>query len=203
MSHAADGPVSAADQFALAAHISLRCLGPLTDADWSVQASSLDWTCGQTVDHMVDCIFSYAVQLAARKQGDWLPVGELHVRDGASPEDLLESLDAVGRLFVAVLAGAPPTARAADGVVLLDPDDWAARGTYEILLHTHDVCTGLSAVFEPPHSLCAWMLGSTALWMFDRQRAVPGRSPWEQTLLGSGRPVPAGGDGTASPPSSR
>jgi hypothetical protein len=188
-----DVPGSAADQFALATQISLTCLRTLTDADWSVPASSLEWSCWQTVDHTVDCIFSFAIQLAAQRQEDWLPIGELHVRDGASSDDLLDSLDAVSRIFVAVLAGTPPPVRASDGVVLLDVGDWAARGIYEVLLHTHDVCAGLSADFEPPYPLCTWLLDSTGLWMFDRQRAAPGRSPWEQALLGSGRPVSSGG----------
>jgi hypothetical protein len=199
MSQVVEGPVAAADQFALAARISVTRMRTLTDADWSVPAATLEWSCWQTIDHLVDCLFSYAFQLAAQKEGDWLPIGELHVRDGTTPDDLLESLEAVSRIFVAVLAAAPPTARASDGVVLLDSNDWAALGTYEILLHTHDVCGGLSGLFEPPRSLCVWMLGSTGLWMVDRQQALLGRSPWEQALLGSGRHVSSGGDGTFPP----
>lgn len=198
VNQAPDGPAPAADRFALSARISIDRLGTLTDADWSVPAADLQWSCRQTVDHMVDCLFSYALQLAAQREEDWLPVGELHVRNGTSPHDLLDSLDAVSRVFVAVLGSASPTARASDGVVLLDLDDWAARGTYEMLLHTRDVCGGLSATFEPPAPLCTWTLDSTALWMFDRQRAVPGRSPWEQALLGSGRTVRSGTDGSVA-----
>jgi hypothetical protein len=181
-------PVSAADQFDRAALLSVERLRLLTDRDWSVPASPLDWSCWETVDHMVDCLFSYAVQLAGRRPGGWLPLSELHVLPGTPPPELVDTLEAVSRVFVSVLRTAPETATASDGVLPLALEDWAARGAYELLLHTSDVCAGLAVTFEPPHPLCAWMLASTALWMFDRDSASVGQDPWERALRGSGRP---------------
>ena len=163
-------------------------LRSVTDRDWSVRASTLDWSCWETVDHMADCVFSYAVQLAGERRGDWLPLRQLHVLEGTPPPQLVDTLEAVSRVFVAVLRTASETATASDGVLPLALDDWAARGAYELLLHTSDVCGGLAVSFEPPRPVCEWMLGSTALWMFDRGIASAARDPWDRALRGSGRP---------------
>jgi hypothetical protein len=180
-------PSDAAGWFALAVRLSTGHLSVLIDRDWSRRASGLEWSCRDTLDHMVDCIFSYGMQLAARRQSDWLPWGELHSLPGATPNDLIEGFTAAGVMFEAVLGSCPPTVRASDGVVLLSVSDWAARASYETLLHTADIAGALGSRFEPPAPLCAWMNGSTGLWMFDRERAAASAHPWEQTLLGSGR----------------
>jgi hypothetical protein len=70
---------------------------------------------------------------------------------------------------------------------MLDVDDWAVRAAYEMLLHTHDVVVGLGARFDPPSSMCAWVITSPKLWMLDRAIATTIANPWEALLLGSGR----------------
>jgi hypothetical protein len=70
---------------------------------------------------------------------------------------------------------------------MLGVDDWAVRAAYEMLLHTHDVVVGLGARFDPPESVCAWVIASPKLWMFDRGIATAIANPWEALLVGSGR----------------
>ena len=181
--------MSAADQFAAVSALANKSLAQVVDMEWSVPAGTLDWTRSQTVDHMVDCVFSYAMQLASRSLGGFLSFHELHALPDATPSDLIQGLRAVEEIFVAVLQYAPSDAVASDGLAELGVDDWAQRGAYEVLLHTHDVLTGLAVAFDPSASMCAWVLGSKNLWMLDRERAEMANDSWSALLLGSGRTV--------------
>jgi hypothetical protein len=177
--------------FPTATTLVLDGLGPLAGRDWRAPAGELAWDCRQTADHLVDCLLSYALQLAARRAGDWLPVEEVHVAAGATPRDLLDALAAACRTLSAVLAASPPDAAASDGVVPLDVAGWDARGTYELVVHGHDLATGLGGAVVPPEALCAAVLASPALWMLDRDRAGTAAGSWEALLLASGRTAPS------------
>jgi hypothetical protein len=61
------------------------------DRDWSAPAGTLEWSCFTTADHTIDCVFSYALFLASRRDDVYPPFTELHALDGATPsEDVLE-----------------------------------------------------------------------------------------------------------------
>jgi len=182
-------PVHAADEFSDISKLAIESLSPVVDMDWSVAAGTLDWTCWQTVDHVVDCVFSYAMQFAARAPGDFLPFHQLHALPEATPADLVMGLRAVVDMFAAVLRSAPPDAVASDGLAELGITDWAQRGAHEVLLHTHDVLKGLEVTFDPPGAMSEWVLRSEALWMLDLERAKGGSDPWTALLLASGRSV--------------
>jgi hypothetical protein len=142
----------------------------------------------QTTDHMVDCIFSYAMQIGARAPSGYLPFEELHAKPEATPLDLIAGLRSVTALLVAVVRDSPGTATASDGVLALSLGDWCARAAYELVLHTHDILRGLGRDLDPPLELCREILESDALWMLNRELANEGSNPWSALLLGSGRP---------------
>jgi hypothetical protein len=167
--------------------IVLETLDRRVTLDWSVPAGSLEWSCWQTVDHMIDCVFSYAFQLGSRAQSGFLPFQELHAMPEAGTNELVIGLRGITELFSGLLASVPRDAEASDGVFMLDVGDWAARAAYEMLLHTHDVAVGLGGRFDPPPSMCAWVIASPKLWMFDRGIATAIANPWEALLVGSGR----------------
>ncbi|MCU1458530.1 MAG: acetyltransferase [Actinomycetia bacterium] len=180
------------DELASVLHLvtdAVTAVAATDDADWSAPAASLQWSCRQTLDHTIDCVFSYGFQFAARADGAFLPFGELHSLPEAEPGDLITGLRAVGDTFLAVVRSAPEGAAASDGVYLMHADDWCARAAYEVLLHGHDVVRGLGGSFTPPAALCTAVMSSPTLWMFDRSQAV-GSDPWVDLLAGSGRPVP-------------
>ena len=165
----------------------LEALDRRVTLDWSVPAGSLEWSCWQTVDHMIDCVFSYAFQLASRAQNGFLPFQELHAMPEATPRELVTGLRGIAELFSGLLGSVPPDAEASDGVFMLNVDDWAARAAYEMLLHTHDVVVGLGARFDPPSPTCAWVIASPKLWMLNRGIATTDMDPWQALLVGSGR----------------
>lgn len=73
------------DEFAALADFSLEALTEVVDADWTTRAGVLEWTCWQAVDHLVDCLLSYALPIGARAESGFLPFEELHATAEATP----------------------------------------------------------------------------------------------------------------------
>lgn len=180
------------DDFEHLSRLVLEAWGSAVDADWSVPAGTLEWSCFRTADHTVDCVFSYAFFLASRKQ-DWYPNwGEIHANEGASPADLLDGLRAACELLRATIVAAPADTTA---IIALtphpttgDPGDFAARGGHELILHAHDVCTGLGVPFVPPKDLCARLLDHTQESASVGDAPADVTDPWNALLRCSGRP---------------
>ncbi len=161
------------------------------DRDWSTPAGTLEWSCWKTADHTVDCVFSYALFLASRKQDAYPNFGELHALPDATPADILDGLRAVTTMLAAVIVTAPPEARAViqewPRVEAGTPQDFAARGALEMTLHAHDVCSGLGVRFEPPQDLCQRLRDHTRGWS-GSVPIEPTGDAWSDLLEQSGRP---------------
>ncbi len=161
------------------------------DGDWSVPAGTLEWTCLATAAHTVDCVWSYALFLASRKT-DAYPHGfdELRALPDATPLDMVEHLRAVTNILHAVIFTASPKTRAViwrrPEIATGGPNDFAARGAYELALHTHDIAQGLGVAFDPPEHLCRRLRDHTANWP-GRTPVEPTGDPWSDILEGSGR----------------
>ena len=189
----ADGPFTV-DDFDAIADLVLDALGSALDRDWSVAAGTLEWSCWTTAEHTVDCVFSYALFLASRKQDDYPRLGELHAEPGATPADLLDGLRAVSTMLSSVIRTAPADARAIiwarDGGQVAGPQHFAARGAHELLLHAHDLCAGLDVAFDPPQDLCQRLWEHTEPWGVYGDNDPTG-DPWHDLLVRSGRTRPS------------
>lgn len=140
-----------------------------TDRDWSVPAGTLEWSCLRTADHAVDCVYAPAFFLASRNQNAYPDVGgDMTIGDGATPERLVESLAIATRILAAVVNDAEPGVRAVlfrnPTIMLGAPADFVPRGALELILHAHDVCTGLDVPFEPPSDLALRLREHTRPW---------------------------------------
>ena len=159
------------------------------EQDWTVPAGTLEWSCWTTADHTVDCVFSYAVFLASRKQDAYPLLGEVHAPPEATPHDLVNNLETVCRLLVGTIEEAPPGTRAIlyrrPEVTTGDRDEFAARGALELSLHTHDISTGLGVPFHPPADLAERLREAVRDW----KGGVTPRTddPWSDLLERSGR----------------
>ena len=160
------------------------------DRDWSVPAGTLEWSCWDTADHTIDCVFSYALFLASRKQDDYPPFGELHALPEATSGDLVDGLLAVCNLLSGTIRAAGPEVRA---VIFRHPQpttapaaDFAARGALEMVLHAHDVCVGLGVAFVPSADLCRRLWEETRRWP-TMDSAESTEDPWSDLLQRSGR----------------
>ena len=160
------------------------------DRDWSVPAGTLEWSCFTTADHTVDCVFSYALFLASRQQDAYPNFSELHALPGATPSDLVFGLRAVCTMLTAVVTIAHPDAIAIiwlrNGGRTAPATDFAARGGHELILHAHDVCTGLGVPFDPPRELCRRLWHHTRDWPFGPSIETTD-DPWSDLLERSGR----------------
>jgi hypothetical protein len=139
------------------------------DADWSVAAGTLDWSCTATADHAVDCVYAPAFFLASRRTDDYPDAGDdLTLGADATPGRLVESLRIATRILIAVVNDAPSGARAVifrrPAVLTGAPPDFVPRAATELLLHAHDIACGLRVPFEPPRDLCARLREHTRPW---------------------------------------
>ncbi|GHB13611.1 MULTISPECIES: VOC family protein [Streptomyces] len=159
-------PVTA-DDVALAVRLAVDTLGESEARDWRVPAGSLEWNCWETVEHLGDDLFAYAVQLGLRKPptGTEVPYRWAAEREGgpansvfadpaAGSTGLLQTLEASGSLLTAMVRTALPDVRSHHVFGLSDPEGFAAMGVVETLVHTHDVAEGLSLSWTPPADLC-------------------------------------------------
>jgi hypothetical protein len=127
-----------------------RVLMPHAEADWSVRAGSLAWTCWETAVHVAHDLVAYAGQVAGGATASYLPF-DLVVAPSL-PREVLEVVAACGRLLSAVVEHAGP-----DTVAwhwgMSDAAGFAAMAVAETLVHTHDITRGLGADWRPPESL--------------------------------------------------
>jgi hypothetical protein len=179
-----------ADDFQMLSGLVLDAWHAGIDRDWSVPAGTLEWSCLRTADHTVDCVFSYALFLASRRQDAYPPFGELHALSDATPADLVDGLRAVTTMLWAVIVTAEPEARAVilqwPRVETGSPNDFAARGALEMVLHAHDVCAGLGIPFDPPADVCRRLRDHTRAWPH-QVPTEPTADAWADLLHRSGR----------------
>ena len=165
------------------------------DRDWSARAGTLEWSCTATADHAVDCVYAPAFFLASRRQDAYPDAGrDLTMGDRADAARLVESLRIATRIVAGVVGDADPEVRAIifrrPQALTGAPHDFPPRAALELILHAHDVCSGLGVPFEPSRDLCHRLREHTRPWPMWATWSVPlGTSDdaWGDLLAASGR----------------
>ncbi|MFB6843137.1 hypothetical protein [Streptomyces sp. NPDC056361] len=186
-------PVTA-DDLDLAVQLAVEALRGAPPEAWEGKAGSLEWDCWETVEHLSDDLFAYAVQLGPKApplDGDvpfvWEsrrpggPANAIHADRAAGPAGLLQVLEASGALLVAMARTASPETRAYHGFGVSDPEGFAAMGIVETVVHTYDLAEGLGLVWSPPADICARALAR----LFPE--APSDTEPWRTLLWATGR----------------
>jgi GNAT superfamily N-acetyltransferase len=165
-------------------------LSSALDRDWEqVRAGGLDWSCRRTAAHIASDLLAYAGQLAGRAQDAYVPF-EITVDgtdddglDRADNAGLVQVIETTGALFAATLRTTPREVRAFHPYPFrsADREGFAAMGVAEVLLHTHDLATGLGLPYEPPAPLAEAVLTR----IFPHVR--PGPDHWSTLLWATGR----------------
>jgi hypothetical protein len=163
--------------------------------DWTGPAGTLAWSCLRTADHAVDCVYAPAFFLASRRTDNYPQVGsDLKFGDRATPSRVVESLEIATRMLAAVVRDTEADVRAIifrrPEVLLGAPADFVPRGAMELILHAHDVCSGLGVAFEPPAALAYRLREHTRpwpMWTVAWDRLGDSADPWGDLLLASGR----------------
>lgn len=190
----ADVPFTPAD-LRLVGDLAIEAWASGVDRDWSVPAGTLEWSCWQTADHTVDCVFSYALFLGSRKVDGYPPFDLLRALPEAGPADLVDGLRSVVDMLWSMITAAPADARATlfdgrEGPVVGGPAEFAPRGGLELAIHAHDVCSGLGVAFEPPADVVQRLLDASAGWRGEGGPFSPTGDPWADLVVRSGRPTP-------------
>jgi uncharacterized protein (TIGR03083 family) len=141
------------DDVAVAVAEMRAVLSPVVSADWQRRAGDLDWTCSMTAEHVAHDLLAYAAQVASSASDAYLPL-DLSIPAGTSPADILEVIEACGRLVQVALAMASPDDRAWHWGPT-DPGGFAAMAVTEVLVHTYDIARGLGVAWRPPAELAA------------------------------------------------
>ena len=185
---------SSADLTDLADHVAALWTSA-TDREWSAQAGTVEWSCLETADHAVDCVYAPAFFLASRRRDDYPDIGtDLTMGSSAEPARLAESLQIAARLLAGVVTDTDPSVRAVifrfPEILVAPPADFAPRGAMELILHAHDVCTGLGVRFVPDADLCRRLREHTRpwpMWTVAWHGLASTDDPWDDLLRGSGR----------------
>ena len=180
--------MQATDKLDRAVDSVVAALMPAIDRDWQTPAGSLDWSCRFTAEHVAHCQLAYAMQLASRAPSHYVRFFSHATKDSTNAQ-VLELLEASGRLLSAVVRAAKPTDRGFHPYGMADAEGTAGMGCIELLVHGGDIAAGLGLPFEPPSDVCAWVLAR----MFpDRQAECAslgsaGLDPWAALQWATGR----------------
>ncbi|NUK77999.1 hypothetical protein HRW23_11410 [Streptomyces lunaelactis] len=183
-----------ADDLDQAVLLAVTALQEAPATAWGGKAGTLEWDCWETVEHLSDDLFAYAVQLGprtppldgevpfvweSRRPGG--PGNAVHADRTAGPAGLLQVLEASGALLVAMVRTTPSHVRSYHGYGVSDPEGFGAMGIVETLVHTYDLAEGLGLVWDPPADLCARVLAR----LFPN--APVDTDPWLTLLWATGR----------------
>ncbi|MDH6143003.1 hypothetical protein P3T35_005031 [Kitasatospora sp. GP30] len=184
----------AAADLEAAVRTAVGALAPVSAADWSVPAAELSWDCWETIEHLADGLFAYAlqlgparpplddfVQLSWRRERPGSPTLAISVDREAGPAALLEAVEAAGAVLTAMVRTAAPTTRAFHAYGVSDPEGFAAMGVVETLVHADDVARGLGVEWAPPADPCARALAR----LFPEVEV--GDDPWATLRWATGR----------------
>jgi hypothetical protein len=186
-------PVTA-DDLDHAVQLAVATLAEVPVTAWDGNAGTLEWTCWETVEHLADDLFAYAVQLGprtppldrevpfayeSRRPGG--PANSVHADRAAGPDGLLQVLEAGGALLVAMVRTTSPQVRSHHVFGASDPEGFAAMGIVEALVHTHDIAEGLGLTWDPPAGICSRVLAR----LFPD--APADTAPWPALLWCTGR----------------
>jgi hypothetical protein len=165
----------------------LAALTPAVDADWSVSAGGLEWSCRDTLEHVADDMVLYAALVTSRAQSRY-PRMLVTLDEDATPADYLEVLGASGRILSSVLRAMPPDLEVWHTSGFADSEAMAAMGVAELVLHAYDICLGLGLPWAPPAGLSARVLARLFPRVAPEQMAVDGRpADWATLLWAAGR----------------
>ncbi|MFS8101189.1 hypothetical protein LFM09_29105 [Lentzea alba] len=123
----------------------VQVLGELPD--FSRRAHGLEWSCRETLDHVVEGLLGYTALVATRAQHRWTSLlGSL--RPGLPIEHCLEGVTTAATLLSHVTA-ADPGARAWHPWGTSDASGFAAMGITELMMHTHDITRAHGVDWRP------------------------------------------------------
>jgi uncharacterized protein (TIGR03083 family) len=147
--------------------------------DWARPAGTLEWSCAKTLAHVADCVLWYALNLAGRTAEpdawDWTDTPSEPIAA------VLSIIQPSAELLAVTVDAAPASARGWHPYGIADPSGFAGMGCDEILVHGHDIATGLGLTFDPPPEVGEHVVRRMFPW------SPTGADPWTTLLWANGR----------------
>ena len=163
--------------------LSVSLLRNLEEDDWAKELPGLDIGVRQLCAHMIQTGFWYSIDLCATDTDLAAVVPE--IKSESPPAELIRALHVGVELLATVVAAAPDTVRGFHPFGQADPSGFAAMACDELIVHTHDIASGLGLDFEPPAGLAGRILARLFPW------AEGDEDPWTLLLWANGRtPLP-------------
>ncbi len=170
------------DDLRRAVDVAAEALAVGAEADWSVGAGDLEWTCVETLDHNIDGLLWYAANLATLSADRRPDVRSGRHRDPRPTiPQLLDVMVASGHILARVVEATPEGGRGYHGSGMADTTGFVGMGCDETLVHTNDIARGLDLAFEPPPDLCERIAARLFPW------APAVADPWQRLLWCNGR----------------
>lgn len=139
------------DDVNLAARQMLETLSPVLDRDWSIPAHGLEWSCRYTLDHTVNALVMYSMNLATRSPSRRSPLrGPI---EGQPVPQILTAVESAAAILAEVCKSAPDDVRGFHGEGMADWSGYIGMGCTEILLHTDDIARGFGIEFQADEAL--------------------------------------------------
>lgn len=168
-------------------------LRQVPDDGWGLPAAGLDWTCRETMAHILDVLGAYAMQLSGTHGHEgYAALMEFSLTPGRPacifwPEEsggtraVLDCLDAIGGLLVAVIASVPADRTGWHPYGNPDRSALAAMGVVELVLHTRDILGAHHIDYRAPAQIVAPCLERIFA------HAVRSDDPWHDLLAATCR----------------
>lgn len=172
-------------------------LSAVVDTSWVVPAGDVEWSCRDTAAHVADDLFSYASQMIAEPQDNYLPIDAV-IDPNATNRQILDAIAMCGRMLELAVENARPEVTGWHPYGVSDGSGFAAMGAVEVLVHTYDMACGLRLEWKPPATLCTPLLDRlfpnsptgdpTAVLLYSCGRAPLGECPrldawsWDATV---------------------
>ena len=84
-------------------------LSAVVDTSWVVPAGDVEWSCRDTAAHVADDLFSYASQMIAEPQDNYLPIDAV-IDPNATNRQILDAIAMCGRMLELAVENARPEA---------------------------------------------------------------------------------------------
>ena len=151
------------DDLITAGRLGRAALEQLREDAWALPARDLEFTCRQTVNHMVNSLLMFATRVAVLESHH---TGSVRSNDEAAPGTHLAYLvESSAAVLAHVVSLMPPGALAFHPSGLADGEGFLAMGTLEVLIHTYDVTSTVDHPFDPPDGLCAKVVERLFPWV--------------------------------------